>query len=310
MEKEIEISVLMLAYNHERYIGQAIDSILSQNINVPYEIIIHDDVSTDGTRQILYEYKKKYPDIIKLLIRKEKAKSVTYAVCQIFKAARGKYIAWCDGDDYWIDNNKLQIQYDFMENHKNYVSVAHDKIIVDEDGKEIFDKKDKLTYQWRGDYSLENYWYSGRLPGQSSTMFSRNVYKEENLSWICKAHHMMADKSTILVSLLHGNIYRMDGKMSARRLIRKKDGESWNSIVLHLDADYEQMRMITYQLFWFERRTKNYSMVSNKWKSMMSRSVKSVMKGRSNVTIRKKIILCFRILLGVVNNFIMCNISK
>lgn len=310
MKKEIEISVLMLAYNHERYIRQAIDSILSQNIHVPYEIIIHDDVSTDGTRQILYEYKKKYPDIIKLLIRKKKARSVTYAAYQILKVARGKYIAFCEGDDYWIDNSKLQRQYDFMENQEKYVGVAHDKIIVDENGKEIFDKTDKINYQWRGDYTLENYWYSGRLPGQSATLFYRNVFKKEDCSWIYKAHDMMSDRSLTLMVLLYGNVYRMDGKMSARRLVRKKGAENWNSILLELDAGCEQMKLITNQLCWFEKRTKNYSMTSNKWKSLLTQSVKSMIKGNSYAGIEKKLILCLRILLGLVNNYIMCNVSK
>lgn len=310
MEREIKISVLVLAYNHERYIRQALDSILSQNIDVPYEIIIHDDVSTDGTRRILYEYKKKYPDIIKLLLRKEKARPLTYAVYQILKIAKGKYIASCEGDDYWIDNNKLQKQYDFMENNANYVGVAHDKIIVDENGKEIFDMVDRYNYQWRGDYTLENYWYSGRLPGQSATLFYRNVFKEENLRWIYKAHDMMADKSLMLIALLHGNIYRMNGKMSARRLVRKKGAENWNSLLLDLDAEYEQMKLTIYQLFWYEKKTRNYSMMSDKWKSLSKYAMIYVLQTPSHIGIVNKIELCLRTLIGRINNYFICNVTK
>ena len=169
------------------------------------------------------------------------------------------------------------------------------------------DEREQLQ---RGDYTLENYWYSGRLPGQSATLFYRNVFKEENLRWIYKAHDMMADKSLMLIALLYGNIYRMQGKMSARRLVRKKGAENWNSILLELDADCEQMKLIIYQLRWFEKRTKNYSMTSNKWKNLLTYFVRYMVKAHCCNRSDKRFVLCLRILMGTINNYIMRNTLK
>ena len=116
MNNEILVSICCITYNHEKFIRQALDGFLMQKTNFKFEIIIHDDASTDSTQEIIHEYENKYPDIIKAIYQKEnqykkgiKASYITY------QNAKGKYIAVCEGDDYWIDENKLQIQVDYME---------------------------------------------------------------------------------------------------------------------------------------------------------------------------------------------------
>lgn len=105
-----------MTYNHEKFIKEAIESFLKQKTNFKYEILIHDDASTDRTPLILREYEKKYPNLIRVIYQKENQYSKGKMILSILdKKARGKYIAVCEGDDYWIDRNKLQKQIDYLE---------------------------------------------------------------------------------------------------------------------------------------------------------------------------------------------------
>ena len=113
------VSICILTYNHAPYIAQTLDSMLSQKTNFAFEILIHDDASTDGTDSIIKEYAAKYPNIIKPLFEEENqfSKSEIKNISGIynFPRAQGKYIAMCEGDDYWTDDNKLRTQVDYME---------------------------------------------------------------------------------------------------------------------------------------------------------------------------------------------------
>jgi glycosyltransferase involved in cell wall biosynthesis len=110
------VSVKMITYNHAPFITQAIEGVLKQKTNFPFELVIGEDCSTDGTRDIVVEYKKKYADIIQVLTSDKNvgAKKNSY---RALKACRGKYIAFCEGDDYWQHPFKLQKQIDYMENN-------------------------------------------------------------------------------------------------------------------------------------------------------------------------------------------------
>jgi len=120
---EVLVSVCITVYNLETYISQAIEGALMQETNFPFEIIIGDDASIDKTREICLSYQKKYPDKIKLVFH-EKNVGVARNDISVVKVAQGKYLAWCDGDDYWIDNRKLQKQYEVLENRSD-VSLVH-----------------------------------------------------------------------------------------------------------------------------------------------------------------------------------------
>ena len=110
------VSVKMVTYNHAPYITQAIEGVLQQKVNFPFELVIGEDCSTDGTREIVFEYQKKYPDIIRV-ITSEQNVGMTKNSYRTERACRGKYVAYCDGDDYWRCPDKLQKQVDYLENH-------------------------------------------------------------------------------------------------------------------------------------------------------------------------------------------------
>lgn len=108
------ISIVVLAYNLEKYIDHCIESLVNQQCNQAYEIVIGEDFSTDETSNICLQWQEKYPDLIRVLIRPANlGMSANFA--DTVKATKGKYIAFCEGDDFWIDGNKLQLQYDYLE---------------------------------------------------------------------------------------------------------------------------------------------------------------------------------------------------
>lgn len=146
MDKDIMVSICCLTYNHKSYISKAIESFLSQKTNFKFEIIIHDDCSTDGTIKILNEYEKNYPDIVRVVYEKENQYSKGVKIEPIlFKKVLGKYIAICEGDDYWCDDNKLQIQYDFMEQNDDYSLIFHDASLYMEDIQKFQKRKTNAT---------------------------------------------------------------------------------------------------------------------------------------------------------------------
>jgi glycosyltransferase involved in cell wall biosynthesis len=113
------VSVNMITYNHAPFIVRAVEGVLQQKTDFPFELIIGEDCSTDGTREIVIEYQKKYPDIIRVITSDENIGMKKNGL-RIRKASRGKYIAFCEGDDYWHHPLKLQKQADYMECHPEY----------------------------------------------------------------------------------------------------------------------------------------------------------------------------------------------
>lgn len=137
--EDIKVSIICNAYNHEKYISDAIEGFIMQKTNFNYEVLIHDDASTDRTADIIREYELKYPNIIKPIYETEnqysKGDDSLYNIQNT--RVRGKYIAICEGDDYWIDPYKLQKQYDLMELNPSINMCAHNAHIVKANTKKI-----------------------------------------------------------------------------------------------------------------------------------------------------------------------------
>ena len=136
LEENIQVTVWCLAYNHEKYIRQTLEGFVAQKTSFLFEVIIHDDASTDGTQAIIKEYAKNYPDIIKPIFQTENQYSREVDVLHAFglPKARGRYIAFCEGDDYWCDSEKLQKQYEALEGHSEIPMCVARVKCVNEDG--------------------------------------------------------------------------------------------------------------------------------------------------------------------------------
>ena len=128
----IEVSIICNTYNHKQYIRDALDGFIMQHTNFAYEILIHDDASSDGTADIIREYEQKYPDLIKPIYQKENqySKGIKISTTFQYPRAKGKYIALCEGDDYWLDPYKLQKQYDALEANSDVDICAHSAFVI------------------------------------------------------------------------------------------------------------------------------------------------------------------------------------
>lgn len=126
MNENIMVSIICNAFNHEKYIRDALNGFIAQKTTFPFEVLIHDDASTDKTADIIREYECKYPQIIKPIYQIENQYSKDAGSIRSIQGGRtrGKYVALCEGDDYWTDSYKLQKQFDFMESHPEYTLCA------------------------------------------------------------------------------------------------------------------------------------------------------------------------------------------
>lgn len=122
------VSISCITYNHSKFIRKCLDGFLMQKTNFSFEILIHDDASTDGTQDIISEYQKSYPKIIKPIFQKENqySKGVSISATFNWPRVKGKYIAMCEGDDYWTDPVKLQKQVDFLETNQKFSGCFHE----------------------------------------------------------------------------------------------------------------------------------------------------------------------------------------
>ena len=179
------VSICCLAYNHEPYIRECLDGMLMQRTTFKFEILIHDDASTDNTAKIIKEYAEKYPTIIKPILQTENqySKGKGILIPFVYPRAKAKYIALCEGDDYWIDPYKLQKQVDFLEANEEYSLCFHNAIEHWEDGSRedsIFsDVEDR-------DYSAVEIYKKWTIP-TASVVFRKDVidslrYKEVSLN--------------------------------------------------------------------------------------------------------------------------------
>lgn len=130
MKDEIVVSVLCTTFNHEKYIADTLNSFLAQETSYNFEIIVHDDASSDGTQDIIKQFQRRYPTLIKPILQSENQYSKHVEIMRdiVYPMARGKYLAFCEGDDYWRDKNKLQKQIDFLERHPDYSACVHNTV--------------------------------------------------------------------------------------------------------------------------------------------------------------------------------------
>lgn len=169
------VSVKCMTYNQEKYIGQCIDGFLMQKTSFPFEILIHDDCSTDNTTDIVLAYAKKFPKIIKPILEDENqySKHDGSHHKKIDAAIKGKYIALCEGDDYWIDENKLQRQFDFLE--------KYDDCSLDSENSEVLylnsDKKSTFSERPESYISIDEL-LKNRQFATGSVMYRRELYEE------------------------------------------------------------------------------------------------------------------------------------
>ena len=208
------VSIFSLAYNHESYIEKAIESWLMQKTNFRFEAVIGEDHSTDRTREIVFSYAKKYPEIIRV-IHSESNVGIRENAKRTRAACRGKYVAFCEGDDYWIDPNKLQRQVDFMEANPDFSICFHDAIVLQDNKSQppkYFVSKNQKEISSTEDV-IEKYY----IP--TASMLLRSTYIEDLPDWF--KHVYNGDWALQLFLSTKGKIKYIDELMS---VYRKNEG--------------------------------------------------------------------------------------
>jgi len=209
------VSVCTITYNHEKYITEAIDSFLMQETDFPFEVVIGEDFSTDSTRRIIEEYIKKYSNIIKL-ITSEQNVGIQENGKRTMEACRGKYIALCEGDDYWTDTKKLHIQKYFLDCNKDYSAIAHQvNVLLNKHEPKRFNELEFSTLELN-DILFERKFHT------ASVMCRGYIIKKHPLP----VNILSADKAYMILLALFGKIYFHKNIMG---VYRKHEGgiSSW-----------------------------------------------------------------------------------
>lgn len=253
-----KLSVIFITYNHKDYVEKALRSVLAQETDFLFEVVVGEDCSTDGTQDILKRIAEE-DSRVRLFLRSENTGGhPTLNVYETTKRCTGEYLAYLEGDDYWTDTSKLQKQVDFLEAHPEYTAVTHGISMVDANSDPITDEEilsvGKL-YEWSGRFTYDDYCYSGRWPGHYATVVSRNIYTDERYDYtiLYRASDFTDDALINLFLLMKGDIFRMDEVMSAWRYIRKSGGSNWNSIAIRRNIARDDCYLSKKMMQWIEQ---------------------------------------------------------
>ena len=262
---KIMVSIGMIAYNHERYIRKAIESVLSQKTSFDFQIIIHDDASTDGTREIIEEYVRKFPNKITAILQKDNKYSQGIDIIKyyILPLVKGKYYITCECDDYWCDENKLQRQVDILESGQ-FIACTHNCCIVDEDDNpktinslQLVDCKTHVYKLWMNE--IDAY-----FPGTTAAkLYNTSIYENDNPQFMEDFNNIQTQgdvKLNFLLSL-SGDIYYMEDKMSVYRRV-DHGGDSWSANNKNTNRNYyrfvSSIQMRRFAKKYFNISYKNY----------------------------------------------------
>lgn len=210
----ILVSIHCATYNHEKYIVDAIEGFLMQKTNFKFEILIHDDASTDRTADIIRDYEKEYPDLIKPIYQSINQYSQGKSISKLnLKRAQGKYVAICEGDDYWTDPYKLQKQVDYMETHPECSLNVHGAYVVNASDKHIISKN--RAHQGNKNFHTEEVIERGGALFVTNSMLYPLKYINNRPEFFNKAP--VGDYPLTIYLSLIGTVYYMDEYMSAYR---------------------------------------------------------------------------------------------
>lgn len=236
MKNKTMVSVNCITYNHEKYIAEALNSFIMQKTSFNYEILIHDDASTDRTAEIIRDYEQKYPDLIKPIYQKENLYTKDVDIDDLnTERATGKYIAVCEGDDYWLDPLKLQKQVDYMEAHPECTLCVHAAYIVNVVGRKIKPVRPSVGNKI---FTIEEVIEGGGGLFATNTMMYPRYLDPNKPDFYKKAP--VTDYPLVIYLALNGQVYYIDEYMAA---YRKGVSGSWTNteqsslekIIKHVD---------------------------------------------------------------------------
>lgn len=241
---EIDVSVIIPTYNHEKYIEKAIRSVLDQKVNFNMEVFIGEDCSTDKTKDVLKKIEPELPDNFHILYREKNLNDGNFT--DLYSRMNGRYFIILEGDDYWIYNQKLQKQFDFLETHPDYVAVAHNARVVDENDR---------TLRWRchecykEEYTINDF-KKGLFPGQTATVMRRNYFKYNLFDYNIDIPGYPGDRLKAFLMVANGRVHCIQEEWSAYRLV-VSHGSSYAATS---SREYDKDLLFYNKLFDYARR--------------------------------------------------------
>lgn len=228
------LSIIVPTYNHENYIEQCINSILMQEVDFEYEVLIGEDCSPDGTRDVLKRLEPNLPECFHIFYRKKNMGMwKNNNADDLRDRARGKYIITIEGDDFWIEPTKLQKQVEFLENNSDYVAVYHKCIPVGKDGKPLPPEVKAFPECQHEEYSFKDY-LKIIFPGHLATRMYRREYEDYRRDFepFMQYEKWPGDNLHPFLQLMNGKVKCFDDKWSAYRHVRD-GGTSFSSQYKH-----------------------------------------------------------------------------
>lgn len=215
-----EVSIICKTYNHENYIEDTISSFIEQKTTFPFEVIIHDDASLDKTPIIINKLKEKHPNIIKVIHQQQNTynNGINTDKINIYPEVSGKYIAFCEGDDFWTDTDKLQKQYEFMELNSDYTLCFHGVQIINNRKEKILNRTIGPIGGGNQEFKLYDVGKSGFI--HISSMFLKaDLLKHDIPEWVYFIKGGIGgDLKIAIYSALKGRVYYIDQIMSSYRI--------------------------------------------------------------------------------------------
>jgi glycosyltransferase involved in cell wall biosynthesis len=219
----IKVSVLILCYNHAPFIQECLKSVVSQKTNFPFEVLIHDDASTDNSQELIKNFEKSYPHLLYPIYQEENqySKGISPTFSFNLPRAKGKYIALCEGDDYWIDPYKLQKQVDFLEANPDYSACFHQTEVI------LEGKKNKILFNNFKHYRTFKFkdLIHKNFVATSSYIFRNNDFHRNLPVWF--ENLPARDWGLYLLNAQKGKLYYMPECMS---VYRQHSGGVWSSL--------------------------------------------------------------------------------
>jgi len=232
----MKLSVAMITYNHERYIAQAIESVLAQNVTFDYEVVIGEDCSTDHTRAILMDYQRRYPDRIRLILRDRNVGAMRN-FAETIEACRGEYVALLEGDDYWRCTDKLQKQVDFLDGHPDYaICCGRAHTLYESDMPDCPAKSDLYPDISAGRYTVDDIINGDFAP--TATLVLRRHLIPPFPKWFFEMK--MGDWPLLALTARSGSIQLMDEVLA---MYRVHAGGVWSSMAF-FSRQIESIRML------------------------------------------------------------------
>lgn len=261
------VSVICPTYNQGRYLRQGLDSILAQQVDFTYEVLIGEDCSPDNTNEILAEYEKKYPEIFSVFHREKNLKQ-SANIYDLFMHAKGKYVITLDLDDYFTDVKKLQKQVDFLEANPQYIGTAHNFWVVDQEGNKRQENPKGIDEKYLNKGFSVRDMEERIFVYQTGTLMYHNIWKEDkDYSILYRSDDTVVDLTINSMLLLRKDIFIMEECMSAYRLVISTSQEATNARSVgqkNLALDfYKSCRQISMLHRYFDRRIDYSGMWSN-----------------------------------------------